>query len=95
MITPADVHRAHRHSSFHRAELGRSGWCGCFYCLERFDAREVAEWTDRGQTALCPYCGIDSVLGDASGYPITEEFLSAMQVRWFAVGGDEPSGACR
>jgi acetone carboxylase gamma subunit len=36
-----------------------------------------------GQTALCPECGIDSVIGDASGYPITEAFLGKMKTFWF------------
>jgi hypothetical protein len=37
----------------------------------------------RGQTALCPKCGIDSVLGDACGYPLTEDLLSRMHQYWF------------
>jgi len=85
--TPGDVERAHRHSSRHRAEIAQSGWCGCFYCLEVFDSREIEEWTDRGATALCPHCGIDSVIGDASGFPISAEFLSAMEARWFGIRG--------
>ncbi len=34
-------------------------------------------------TALCPYCGIDSVLGDNEGFPITQEFLRTMNNEWF------------
>ena len=85
--TPGDIERAHRHSIRHRAEIATSGWCGCFYCLEIFDAREIGVWTDQGDTALCPYCGIDSVIGDASGFPVTSEFLNAMEVRWFGIRG--------
>jgi acetone carboxylase gamma subunit len=36
-----------------------------------------------GMCALCPRCEIDSVLGDASGYPITHDFLSKMRHYWF------------
>jgi hypothetical protein len=37
-----------------------------------------------GQTALCPKCGIDSVLGSNSGYPVTEiGFLKEMKSYWF------------
>jgi hypothetical protein len=57
-----------------------------------FPASSITEWfEDRnvpegrsGPTALCPKCGIDSVIGSASGYPITQEFLSAMKDRWFS-----------
>ena len=38
---------------------------------------------DEPPTALCPYCHIDAVIGDASGFPITEEFLTEMMRRWF------------
>ena len=36
-----------------------------------------------GRTALCPKCGIDSVLGDKSGYPMEKDFLQAMNKVWF------------
>jgi hypothetical protein len=35
------------------------------------------------QTALCPYCGSEAVLGDKSGYPIESNFLSRMNEAWF------------
>jgi ribosomal protein S18 acetylase RimI-like enzyme len=34
-------------------------------------------------TAVCPYCGIDSAIGDNSGYPIIVEFLKKMHQHWF------------
>jgi hypothetical protein len=33
--------------------------------------------------ALCPHCGIDSVIGDASGYEISPTFLARMHEAWF------------
>jgi hypothetical protein len=79
---------AHGASSRHREHVLQSETCGCFYCLERFPPTEITEWCDEdsaseGQTALCPRCGIDSVIGSASGLPITVEFLQAMKSRWF------------
>ena len=38
----------------------------------------------REQSAMCPKCGIDSVIGSRSGYPITPEFLERMERRWFS-----------
>src|SRR5215470_5782451 len=83
----SDLRRAHGHSIRHFGELRRSGLCGCFGCLDVFEFKHVREWTDGGLTALCPSCGIDSVIGDASGFPITEEFLAAMEARWFGLRG--------
>jgi len=44
---------------------------------------DISEWIDDGQTALCPKCEIDSVIGTASGFPITHEFLMRMHEHWF------------
>ena len=61
--------------------VNKSTKCGCFYCGKIFEASEVIEWViDRnGDTALCPYCMIDSVLPDSAGYPLSEEFLVRMR----------------
>lgn len=76
---------AHESSMSNFNQLEASSICGCFYCLKIFDPVEIEEWIEdkNGPTALCPYCDIDSVLGDASGYPITKEFLEAMYGYWF------------
>ncbi|HEY4592684.1 MAG TPA: hypothetical protein VIJ61_09775 [Thermoanaerobaculia bacterium] len=86
---PEDVRGAHLHSSQHRAEIGESSLCGCFYCCSTFPPSEIEEWVDKnaageGQTALCPRCGIDSVIGDRSGFPVTKEFLEKMKAHWFS-----------
>ena len=85
---PADIREAHRHSSKHRDELMASALCGCFYCCETFRPEEICEWTDLdangvAQTAMCPLCGIDSVLGSESGYELSAEFLGRMRRYWF------------
>ena len=58
--------------------------CGCFYCLRIFSPEEINKWLiskddsnkcDQYGTAVCPYCGIDSVIGESSGYPITEALI--------------------
>ncbi len=85
-----DVVAAHRHCIRNRAELKRSAISGCFYCLEIYSAAEVSEWIHETQqdeerlTAMCPKCGIDAVIGDASGYPIADiKFLERMKRHWF------------
>lgn len=76
---------AHKKCSNHRAEIESSRLCGCFYCKQTFDSDRIVEWVDKDSTALCPECGIDSVLGDASGVQINKSFLEAMHSAWFAV----------
>jgi len=62
-----------------------SGIAACFFCLETFPPQAIDRWLNEGTgTAVCPQCQIDSVLGDASGLPVSEPgFLKAMQNRWF------------
>ena len=74
---------AHKHTMDNRHEIERSMECACFDCGEIYNSSEVTEWTDNGNTALCPHCGMDCVLGDASGIALTSEFLNAMYRRWF------------
>jgi len=78
-----DFIRAHKHSLRNRAELERSKVCGCFYCSAIYSPSEIGEWIDDEQTAMCARCPVDSVIGDASGYPITKEFLEKMHAHWF------------
>ena len=35
---------------------------GCFYCQERFTPKNIKEWTDDGETPICPHCMVDSVV---------------------------------
>ncbi|MEM8930765.1 MAG: cytoplasmic protein [Acidobacteriota bacterium] len=87
---PNDILDAHRHSMHHRDALRDSEVCGCFCCLDTFDYRNIEHWADGGDTALCPSCGVDSVLGSASGFPAGDRlFLEAMKRHWFSgLSGD-------
>lgn len=72
--------------SFNNERIVKSAeTCGCFFCLSVFSPDEVEDWVDDtgGRTALCPRCGIDSVICSGHGYPINREFLKEMKRRWF------------
>ena len=63
----------------------KSDFCGCFHCISIFPAIDIKETVvekDGFKTAICPICGIDSVLGDAS-VEITAEILEAMNEYYF------------
>jgi len=81
------------HSTFRNYnQVKESKKCGCFHCGNTFSPDEIDEWCDsdgRGDmTAICPYCGIDSVLGDAAGVEITKEVLGVMNYAFFGPGID-------
>lgn len=36
--------------------------CGCYHCEQILPVEEITKWTDEGQTAICPKCGVDAIL---------------------------------
>lgn len=88
MGSESDIQPAHRHSIRNRREVLASEICACFYCLALFEPSKIGSWVSDGpseddDTALCPCCTIDSVIGSASGIPLTAEFLCRMKQHWF------------
>jgi RNA polymerase sigma factor (sigma-70 family) len=73
----------HKHSKNNRKELKLSRKCGCFSCGSIFDATEVEDYIDDGKTALCPYCSVDSVIGDASGIELNPKLLNELNKMYF------------
>lgn len=79
---------AHTYCRNNRPALLRDRRCGCFYCQSVFDPAEIREWLIDGVgdplgTAICPHCGIDSVIGESAGFPLTMTFLTEMYAYWF------------
>jgi hypothetical protein len=86
------------HSFQNRVEVLSSEQCVCFHCFARFAPTEIMRWCDSddpgegdhgpdlerypGQTAACPFCEIDSVIGSASGLSLTDEFLRSLREYW-------------
>ena len=71
------------HTLRNRQEVLASVNCGCIACLCLFPASDVVAWADKGETAICPFCGIDAVLGDATGWGITPELLAELNEVYF------------
>jgi len=79
-----DLRALHLHSSNHKKEILASKVCGCFSCRKIFKPKNVIIWLKDGEgTALCPFCGVDAVIGDASGYPINNDVLEKMYKKYF------------
>jgi len=89
-----DLKGAHAHSRNNRDEVSQSEWVGCFFCLRIFSPRHIQKWLyyplqGEAQDCVCPYCEVDSLIGDKSGYPINQAFLRRMEKKWF---GDAVKG---
>lgn len=83
MVDEKDVKRAHVCSMGNREALEKVQKCGCFYCLRIFEPKQITEWCDEGETAICPFCGIDSIIYDNKFYPVEKDFLEKMKKYWF------------
>ena len=65
-----------------RHQLELSTEAGCFHCLAVFDSRQVTRYVEDDETAVCPRCGIEAVLGSASGYGLTRKELKRLRNWW-------------
>ncbi|MCF0113468.1 MAG: sel1 repeat family protein [Bacilli bacterium] len=76
-----------RHSKNNEIEILNSKRCGCFFCRGIYDARNVKDWSNDagGASALCPECGVDAVIGDASGVPLDKPLLKQMNQFYFGI----------
>jgi hypothetical protein len=77
------IHQAAKFAMRNKSEIDFATKCGCYYCLAVFEPKEINEWTDGGETALCPRCSIDSVIADVTGIALTEENLRKAHDYWF------------
>lgn len=72
-----------RYNDNHREMLEVAEEAGCYHCCKVFSPSEIVEWVDNEQTALCPRCGIDSVLPSETKGKLAEPILRAMSNYWF------------
>lgn len=88
-VTLKILNDAHKASFQNERLVKQSKMCGCFCCERVYPTTEIMGWCPDGAdaTAICPYCAVDSVIPDASGWPLTAEFLAAMRLRWI---GERP-----
>jgi hypothetical protein len=90
-----DLLEAHGHTLNNRTELEASSVCGCCACMEIFEPAEIVAWSGldmsnfndvdatNAETAICPKCGSESLIGSRAGYNINPSFLSRMNQAWF------------
>lgn len=75
----------HKHTIKNRTEIEHSKMCGCASCCNIYPATDIVDFYNdvQGETAVCPECGVDAVIGDACGLPINEKVLEELYKDWF------------
>jgi len=74
----------HKECTDNKPALKENGVCGCFCCCNVFDYDSINEWIDDKLTALCPRCGVDSVLPTDD-----KNLLVRMEKHWFDLAEHE------
>lgn len=66
--------------------LKLSNWCGCFYCLNLFSYQDISQWKNDtyDQTAICPFCGMESVIPSDDTRDSTMKFLNILYDFYFS-----------
>ena len=54
--------KVHKLSSNHRELIKVANKATCFYCFNSIKYEDIADWIDNDNTAVCPCCGVDSVV---------------------------------
>lgn len=85
MLNKKELKNFIKFATSNRNELEKDSKCGCYYCGTIFSPKEITQWIeDRdGDTAVCPYCSVDSVVGESCGYQINKELLDQLYTYWF------------
>lgn len=79
-------------------EVLASESCVCFHCRARFQKEEIklwfdddeSRWAEDGNTACCPKCEYDAVVGLRAGEEIDDATLMAMNEHWYGRKGWPP-----
>ena len=75
----------HQYSISNKQSVLSSDRCGCFFCQKIFESNMISETyinDKNGETAICPFCGVDAILPD-SKVDLSEALLEDMYKVWF------------
>lgn len=83
-LDKANLEAAHAYTFDNAQMLFARQSCVCIYCWERYESSEIIQISNSTLgTALCPKCGIDAIVGEISGFELSDEFIGKMYDRFF------------
>ncbi len=78
------IHQDYKLSFRQVRHIFRNPKIGCYYCINFINPKDIIEWIDNGETAMCPLCGIDAIIVQTPWNPVlTEEILSDLNNEYF------------
>lgn len=79
----SQMKRLHAYASHNKELIEKSDRCYCFYCNANMGSGEIEKYLDKEETALCPKCGVDSIIPDSIDEQIDENIISELHDYWF------------
>ena len=74
-------------SSFHNKEaIKNAKMVSCYFCCNVYPSSRIKHFVDGGATAICPICGIDSVLNGV----VPKKELRDLSRRMFSISNEFP-----
>ncbi len=77
------IEQAIKYATSNERALSNSDMAGCYYCKNIYPSNEVTDFLETERTALCPRCGIDSVIPSNSPIKLSPKNLSELNKYWF------------
>ena len=84
------IKQAHKATFANEKQILASDSCTCFYCGHTFNPQAeqklywITEPPPKDKTLQCPMCGLDCLIGSASGFPIHDQaFIFQCTEAWF------------
>lgn len=81
----AYLKQVHEHSFKNKEEILRSCKCLCFHCFRTYNSNDVEMFipeNDGNETALCPLCITDTLIGDASGFELSDQLIDELAYKY-------------
>ena len=75
--------KLHTYSTHNRKMVESSEKCHCYFCRGTVDSGDVTSYTDGGETAVCPRCGVSALIPDCVDEEINANVLHDMHEYWF------------
>ena len=75
--------KAHDLSFQNGSLIKKADLCGCFHCMQLIKPEEIKEWVPNETTAICPRCGVDSIIPNTKEIPLDRLLLQHMRIYWF------------
>lgn len=82
-MTDIEFKNAPKYALKNRKAVEESTACGCYQCLAIVPTPDIIDWTDYGQTALCPKCGCDCLIAQSFAIPLDEASMKQLYDYWF------------